>query len=320
MPPPIGEVQRSNGQKVSTLTAPTAPGFGPAGRPVSVDDVNWRHTLTINILLDQMNVQNAPRQFVRPPYRFGRIMDRNRRWFLVRDWRPVEWTSFLADFESVSERFWNRRFMLIPPAGYDGMDRPQPNPTHRPNAITHLDLNIRPRTGMRAYPIELGWWPVSIWKLATRLDLPGSSVRLPSTMAAAARDIGRRSFRSSASNMVRADAYSDRGRTVIHEVGHLNGQRHPGEWQGVQIPGCGGPDPSEHACYVGTRPEHRDNIMGLGRDILPENADPWRDLIAEHTSTREADWGVYVMDSGQPMPQPTALTTLTASRPGVTTP
>lgn len=318
MPPPTREVQRSNGQKVSTLVAPTPPA-GSARGPVRIDDANWRHTLTLNILLDQMNVQNATGQYIQGSYRFGRIQDRNRRWFLVRDWRPSEWTSFLSDFESVTEGFWDRRFMLIPPAGYDGMNLPQPNATHRPNAITHLDLNIRPRTGRALYPIVLGWRPVAIWKLATRLDLRGFAGRLPGMMAAAARDIGRRNFRSSSGTMVRADAYAEDGQTAIHEVGHLTGQRHPGAWQGVQIPGCRD-ERSEEACYVGTRPEHRDNIMGMGRDILPQNADPWRSLIAEHTSTREADWGVYAMDSGQPMPQPIPLATQTAARPHATTP
>ena len=317
MSPPVMEVRRSNGQKVSRLRVPQVSAFGARGGPIRVDDENWQQTLTLNLVLNQMNVQNASRQYVSGRVRLGQIQDADRRWFLVRDWRPAEWTSFLTEFETVTESFWSRRFMLVTPASYDGMNWPQRNPTHRPNVITRLDLDIQARVGRAHYPIVMGRRPVAIWKLATRIDIP-TGVRLPGSMAASARDIGRREFRSSASTLVRADAFDRNGRTATHEVGHLTGQRHPGSWRHVQVPGCRD-DGGAHACYVGTRPEHRRNIMGMGTGILPENADPWRDLIAEHTSTSESDWRVVVMDSGS-LPTPVPLTTSTASRGPARTP
>jgi len=318
MSPPVTEVRRSNGQKVSRLRVPTVTGYSSRG-PVSIDDQNWRQTLKLNILLDQMNVQNAPRQFAGGRFRLGQIQDSNgrrsanRRWFLVRDWRPQEWNSFVADFERVTEQFWSGKFMLVPPAGYDGLNWPRSHPTHRPNVITHLDANIRPRTNMALYPYVNGWRPVAVWKLATRMDLPGSGVRLPGSMQASARDIGLRDFRSSASTMIRADAYANGGRTAIHEAGHLTGQRHPGQWRHVNAPGCRDDDGAP-ACYAGTRPEHAANIMGSGTGILPENADPWRSFMAEHTGTTESDWHVFLMNSGGALPTPVALAQQTATR------
>lgn len=312
MSPPTPEIQRSNGQKVSRLRVPTVTGYS-SRQPVSIDDQHWRQTLTLNILLDQMNVQNAERQYASGRYRLGQIQDSDRRRFLVRNWRPQEWASFVADFETVTERFWSRKFMLVPPAGYDGMNWPRTRPTHRPNVITHLDANIRPRSGMALYPYVDGWRPISVWKLATRLDLPGSGVRLPGSMPASAREIGQRDFRSSASTMIRADAYANGGRTAIHETGHLTGQRHPGQWRHVHAPGCRHDDGAP-ACYAGTRPEHAANIMGSGTGILPENADPWRSFMVEHTGTAEGDWRVFVMTSGAAIPTPVALTQQTAGR------
>ena len=60
MPPPTQEVERNAGQRVSRLREPAVSAYGSRSRAVSVDDENWRQTLTLNLLLDQMNVQNAP--------------------------------------------------------------------------------------------------------------------------------------------------------------------------------------------------------------------------------------------------------------------
>ena len=312
MPPPVMEVESNAGQKVSRLREPRVRAYGSRGRPVSIDDENWRQTLTLNLVLNQMNVAHAPHRLDSLPTPLGRIMDSNRNWFLVRNWRRSEWTSFVRDFERVTERFWNRRFMLVPPASYDGMNWPRRSPTHRPNVITRFDLDIQSRASRTPYPIIIGRRPVGIWKLATRRDLPGPHGTLTGMMAAAARDIGRRDFRSSASTLIRADAYAERGETAIHEVGHLTGQDHPGQWRHVRAPGCR--DGSEHACYVGDRQEHEDNIMGTGRGILPENADPWREFIAQHTSTREQDWHVFIMDNQGGLPTPVSLAPQTATR------
>lgn len=304
MAPPTPVVRRGAGQRVSTLTEPQVANYRSTGRPIRIDDLHWKQTLTLNLHINQMNVQSATQRH--GAYNLGQIQDEENRWFPVRNWRPSEWTSFVAEFERVTEGFWSRRFMLIPPSSYDGLDWPQRRSTHRPNVITHLDVNIRAQTGRRHYGYEIGWYPVSIWKLATRLDLPGGGIRLPMEIAAAAVNIGRR-FRSASHMMVREDAFVRRGRTAIHEVGHLTMQRHPGLWRHVRVPGCH-EEPNRHACYVGTRPEHEDNIMGLRRGLLPQNVDPWRSFVAEATSTREDDWGVYMMDSREPMPQPRELT------------
>lgn len=311
MPPPVMEVESNEGQKVSRLREPRVRAYG-RGRPVSIDDENWGQTLKLNLVLNQMNVAHAPHRVLGLPTPLGRIMDADRNWFLVRDWRQPEWTSFTREFERVTEQFWSRRFMLVPPASYDGMNWPRRSPTHRPNVITSIDIDIQSRASRNPYPTIIGRRPVGIWKLATRRDLPGPHGTLTGTMAAAARDIGRRDFRSSASTLIRADAYDERGKTAIHEVGHLTGQRHPGQWPNVRVRGC--QDGGEPVCYAGNRPEHRDNIMGSGRDILPENADPWREFIAQHTSTREEDWHVFIMDNPGGLPTPVDLTQQTASR------
>lgn len=313
MSPPVPEIRRDAGRRVSRLREPNVTSYASRG-PASINDENWLQTLTLNILLNQMNVQNAPHQYAFSSYRFGRIRDSNNRSFIVRDWRPQEWTSFVRRFEDVTEEFWSRRFLLIPPTSYDGLNWPRRRPTHRPNVLTDIDVNIDTQTGRASYPSRTGWRPISIWKLATREEMPGPNVRLPRGLRQVALVMGMRSFRSNTGTMVRADAYERGGRTAIHEVGHHTGQNHPGVWPGVRVRGCARGNQGADACYVGTRQEHRDNIMGLGRGILPQNADPWRDLIAEHTSTQEVDWRIHVIASNGVPPSPASLTTQSAGR------
>ena len=83
--------------------------------------------------------------------------------------------------------------------------------------------------------------------------------------------------------------------TVCHEVGHLLGMPHVGEWKKstkcmaelAKDPNNGG---NKRPCYEGNDTYDRLNIMGLGMNLAYWNAAPWTHRVSAHTGVSLQGW------------------------------
>lgn len=220
--------------------------------------------------------------------------------FAIRNWTQLEWYNF-RDMVFAQSEHWNNKFWLIPPANYSELDWPnvgRQQRQYRPNVKCQLFVQVWINPGSANKTIRVA-------KLAN--SVTGDSTR----------------FRSDAVTYDSLDGVPhtfqipDNGGTILnivhytipHEIGHALGQPHIGELR--QTAACtaaiAGPTPGDdttvggsnsHRCYGwGEEPSIAENIMGYGLRYEALNAKPWRDRIAEHTSTRADDWTVVMADT-----------------------
>ena len=84
-------------------------------------------------------------------------------------------------------------------------------------------------------------------------------------------------------------------RQYIHEIGHALGQRHVGfdvnDTLCAEAPSRVAGATHDH-CYVGNSETDEMNIMGSGESIANFNANPWKAVMANLTGTTAGAWGV----------------------------
>jgi hypothetical protein len=218
------------------------------------------------------------------------------------DWPLDEWNKFCMDVKRLSEWFWdNTAFCLIPPPDYHGLDWPTHNPTHRLNVDCRFQLvwangsddahavvdcyRPDPRTyrGFRSSAGDGG----GQW---TSLD----TVEAPCRNATCTEQVFK-GFDADGILPLYDDVPAKPQITVCHEVGHLLGLPHVGEWVKAQAcmaaiakdPVNGG---NTRGCYQGNNAYDRLNVMGEGMNLALWNAAPWTHRIAAHTGVSLQGW------------------------------
>lgn len=228
--------------------------------------------------------------------------------FTANHWNPEEWANYKRIIINQSQRFWNGKFWLIPPAhSFHLVHYNNPNPTQQ---------NLNSTSSYPAYSQR----PEYIAGMATSYNVY-CKVRITET---AHRSNAHLVIESSHLNDSNFDQFINsvtdsrgiffngiiRDRNVgtahggtrefyqpqfIHEIGHAIGQRHVGFYSdtGMCEEVTGHASGAGHrACYEGDNLVEAGNIMGLGRDLSDFNAIPWLEIMARHTRTSRADWGI----------------------------
>ncbi len=172
-----------------------------------------------------------------------------------------------------SEKIWTNKFLLIPPRNYSGLDFKHTLPGHyvRPNIMCALRLEPSGKPHIRITVVRVnGPMP---FQAATNVKPPRN---------------------------ILLDELSAKSPALGHELGHALGMLHIKALLGDKA--CIA-DHNASRCY-GETPQEQANIMGVGSDLWPLNAQPWLDRIELHTKTQKAFW-TATMDTKKP---PEALT------------
>jgi hypothetical protein len=245
------------------------------------------------------------------------LLDRNRRYggrydhnknteyrFPTMSWAPVEWQVFVGAFVQRAS-VWNRKFCLVPPPYFNLFDFKNGQYTLRPNIACEFELAV---VGEKGHPHQM----VEV------INLYHSD----------------HAFRSDAGHMTSHDRGMERNSsvdpaglqhndsnqsTVAHEVGHLLGLPHIGQSKDLAncqlaillgeqleqevIPAIWKGGFGARVCY-GDRSSASDanNIMGMGDQFGPENAEPWRSRMVNHMRV-PADLRDWRMEIGEVRPQ-----------------
>lgn len=226
--------------------------------------------------------------------------------FPVNYWPPEEWTRFKQTIIDRSQRFWNGKFWLIPPAHcfhlikYDNPSPLMPNMastqqflaySQRPGYIAGLATSYNVYCKVRITETHS---PSHAHLTITAPHL--NEVDNGAYINSVVHGVG--NFYSGVINTRNFDPVH--GVTLgqhqyLHEIGHALGQRHIGFYSDTTMceeaphhsSGAG-----HSACYEGDNAAEASNVMGLGEQLSATNADPWLDFMAQYTHTDKAHWGV----------------------------
>lgn len=235
--------------------------------------------------------------------------------FAIKPWDGASFSTFNQQFLRHCA-YWNDKFWLIPPAGFDGLDYKFGGRTVRPNIYCHLYVSVVASAAGSHRTFDI----VNLNK------------------AAAARQLGKREKDLNASDF-RSDSVTydsldtrpvplpfedDKGKvhskvprsTIAHEIGHALGLPHTGVSHAAPLcqmavladsllpksvtshnsfPALFKGSSNSQACYGSSGPVSLgSNVMGYGLEFDQTNAQPWLDRIALHTKTRAGDWKVSV--------------------------
>jgi hypothetical protein len=224
------------------------------------DRSNFELTIILRIYMEQLNPPKGKRTF-RAPDHNGNL------WPALR-WTNADWIRFKALYIQQVLKVWDKAFLLIPPASFDGFVWPEGG--RRRNVVCRLRVKIQDEYKGAHAGIRV-----------VRLANPTKSF-----------------FRSNSSLYDSSDVHSSRSswpkegatfehNSAAHELGHLLGL-----WDiGVGDQQCMD-HPESYACY-GSNLYERMNVMGGGAMLDLANAKPWLDRIPLHaTDTRKSDWKV----------------------------
>lgn len=215
--------------------------------------------------------------------------------FKIREWGYLEWYNFRDTIFAQCDH-WNNKFWLIPPSSYSELDVNVNGTRFRPNVKCELFVQIWNNPGDAQKNIRIARLDNSVTGDSSRfrsdavtydsLDGVAHTFQIPDALG-------------NVSNIIHY--------TIPHEIGHALGQPHIGVLRRTAaclnaIAGNPG-DPmsvggsNSNRCYgYGEPPSIAQNIMGYGLNFEEVNAQPWRDRIAEHTSTNAANWRVSMTE------------------------
>jgi hypothetical protein len=205
----------------------------------------------------------------------------------IQRWTDAEWQAFRQGFWRTVTNYWNNRFWLIPPDGYEELDWPAGFGTHRPNVKCGLKLSVH-QTPEHA-------------RIAINCVRPIGDGGFRSSMSARS---GELDIADLDPLQRQATATETQTQTVVlHEVGHLLGLDHvspnAAACTAANAPGC-----------YGTTAWQRGDLMGWGQRLEPWHSWPWRDRIRYHTG--RGGWRVTMT-----RPAPVALAPQAALDAGV---
>jgi hypothetical protein len=267
---------------------------GLTSRGVSPND-NAKLTIYLRLYLIKRGVGTVPRA------------DANGRTFLTRNWSPLEFESFRDDVKSQAEKYWDQtNFCLVPPSDYKGLDWPHNNPQWRPNVDCHFEI-VWAAHPSDAHAVIDCYRPDSAQRPAYRSNA-GSGQGSWTSFDTKPPEF---SIRPAVCDNKVFDRWADDAKilplfrtipndpqiVVDHEVGHLIGLPHVGEFrknQACQKAKETDPDKGADAdsCYDAGNADDCLNIMGRGMNLASWNALPWARSLAEHTGTTLQGWAV----------------------------
>lgn len=220
------------------------------------DRVNFEFTIIFRLYLAQLNPPAGKRTFMAPDHD-------GRKWPALA-WNQAAWLRFTTAYTKEVLKVWDKAFILIPPAKYNGFVWPEGG--RRRNLLCRLRIKLQD-TQKNAHAA------VQVVRLATPSE---SFFRSDSAL-----------YDSSDVNPTRI-RYAPEGasflhNTPAHEMGHLLGL-----WDvGAGHEKC---TDEGSACY-GSDLHERMNVMGGGSMLDLENALPWIIRIPQHVeSTKRGDW------------------------------
>ena len=226
--------------------------------PHAVDDrANFELTLILRLFLHQVNPPSGKSTF-RFPDIDGRL------WPVLR-WNRASWIDFRKRYLKLVSQVWDKAFILIPPAAYNGFV--WPNRGKRRNLLCRLGIQVLDSEKEAHATIKV-----------VRLATPTKTAFRSHSGLLDSEDIklSRTRFRSEGASFTH--------NIPAHEIGHLLGLPHAG----LNNPRC--VDDQSGACY-GSNLVERMNVMGGGSMLDLSQARPWQVRAPLHvTSTSSKDW------------------------------